>query len=222
MIANTYNNATDAFEDLYEKIMIFGLSTKIGTAALYDVCITILHPEDNEITTKWRKWSKKYAEREWSWYLSCNRSVEELKKHAPIWDKMHNGNNIVNSNYGWQWNRDNQLEKCIEQLKKNNSTRRAWVTIYDGKEKSDYEFDTPCTLSIGFDIKANTPDRVDMTVIMRSNDIVFGFCNDQYCFSNLQKLVANKLGLQVGTYTHFAHDLHIYNYHFNLKSKNSK
>lgn len=218
---NEYINATEAFESLYNKIMRYGITTNVGTRALYDVCIRILNPEDRDITTSWRKWSKKYAEREWNWYLSQNRSVEELKKHAPIWDKMHGGDNIVNSNYGWQWSRNNQLKKCIEQLRNNYSTRQAWLTIFDGKEKDDYAYDTPCTLSVGFDIKPGNEycKYLDMTVVMRSNDLIYGFCNDQYCFSKLQKMVADELGLPVGTYTHFAHDMHIYEQHFNLKNK---
>lgn len=219
MIAKTYNNATEAFENLYESIIKKGILTNIGTKALYDVIIEIKNPEDRDIKTKWRKWSKKYAEREWNWYQSGNRSVEEIKKYAPIWDKMHNGNNIVNSNYGWQWMRNNQLKKCIDQLNENKNTRQAWISIFDGKEKDEYKYDTPCTLAIGFDIKPNS-NKLDMTVIMRSNDLVYGFCNDQYCFSKLQELVANILKLQVGTYTHVAHDLHIYECHYNLKQKN--
>jgi thymidylate synthase len=46
---------------------------------------------------------------------------------------------------------------------------------------------------------------------MRSNDLWYGFCNDQYCFSRLQLLVADELGLLVGKYFHFAHNLHLYN-----------
>lgn len=211
-----YSNAQEAFEDLYDRIMCNGCNTKIGTKALYNVGFEIIHPLDNNIKTSWRRWNSKYAEREWQWYLSQNRSVEELKKHAPIWDKMHGGDNIVNSNYGWQWSRNNQLDKTIEQLKKNPSTRQAWVSIFDGKEKDQYQYDTPCTLAIGFD---TAHDFLDMTVLMRSNDLVYGFCNDQYCFSKLQELVATELGLKVGTYYHFAHDMHIYEKHFNLKQK---
>ena len=211
-----YSNAQEAFEDLYDQIMCNGCNTKIGTKALYNVGFEIIHPLDNNIKTSWRRWNPKYAEREWQWYLSQNRSVEELKKHAPIWDKMHCGDNIVNSNYGWQWGRNNQLDKTIEQLKKNPDTRQAWISIFDGKEKDQYQYDTPCTLAIGFD---TAHDFLDMTVLMRSNDLVYGFCNDQYCFSKLQELVATELGLRVGTYYHFAHDMHIYEKHFNLKQK---
>ena len=77
-------------------------------------------------------------------------SVEEIKQKAKIWDSMHSGDNIVNSNYGWQWNRNNQLEKIIDKLYVNKDSRQAFITIYDGKEIDQYSFDTPCTLNIGF------------------------------------------------------------------------
>lgn len=210
-----FYNANEAFGSLFDTIMECGDMTELHTKAIYNTGFYILNPADNTIACPWRKWSKKYADREWNWYLSGNPSVEELKKYAPMWDKMHGGDNIVNSNYGYQWNRNDQLKKCIEQLRQNPNTRQAWISIFDGKEKNKYQFDTPCTMSIGFNVRDYA--ELDMTVIMRSNDLVYGFCNDQYCFSELQKLVAQELILKVGTYYHFAHDLHIYDYHFNLK-----
>lgn len=214
-----FENATQAFEAVYDLIMSRGIYTNIGTKAFYNVSILIKKPIQRDITTVWRKWSKKYAEREWAWYLSGNPSVEELKKFAPMWDKMHSGDNIVNSNYGFQWMRNSQLNKCIEQLKNNPNSRQAWISIFDGKEKDKYTYDTPCTLAVGFDVFPGIPDCLNMTVIMRSNDIIYGFCNDQYCFSKLQEFVATKLGLKVGSYTHFVHDMHVYERHYNLKDK---
>lgn len=217
-LSQTFDNATDAFEAMFSLIMKAGIKTNIGTKAVYNACITILNPTDRDIKTPWRKWSKTYAEREWAWYVSRDRSVSEIKNHAPIWDKMHNGDNIVNSNYGWQWNRNEQLELTIQQLSNNPNTRQAWISIFDGKEKSEYAYDTPCTIAIGFDIKPGSKN-LDMTVIMRSNDLIYGFCNDQYCFSKLQEYVAKRLNRPVGTYTHIAHDLHIYEKHFKLNIK---
>src|SRR5699024_12331763 len=95
-----YKNATEAFEDLYGFIMGQGIYTNVGTKAVYNVGFYILNPEQRIITTEWRKFSEKYAEREFAWYMSGDRSVENIKKYAPIWDKMHGGDNIVNSNYG--------------------------------------------------------------------------------------------------------------------------
>jgi thymidylate synthase len=123
---------------------------------------------------------------------------------------MANEEGYVNSNYGYQWERNDQLDNVIAMLKANPRTRQATVSIYDGKEISNgtYQYDTPCTYAIQFTILNN---KLNMCVTMRSNDLWYGFCNDQYCFSMLQQLVADKLDIQVGTYYHFAHNLHLYN-----------
>lgn len=214
-----FNTPTEAFESLYDIIVSKGITVN-GTKAIYGANFIVERPLDNIITTPFRKFSEKYAEREWQWYLSGNRSVKEIKKYAPIWDKMHGGDNIVNSNYGYQWNRNAQLHECIEQLKKDRFTRRAWMTIFDGKEKSDYAFDTPCTLSIGFYVNPSFDvNALNIHVSMRSNDLIYGFCNDQYCFSKLLTYVANKTGLKVGYYNHFANDLHIYENFLTMKEK---
>jgi thymidylate synthase len=145
--------------------------------------------------------------------MSQNRSVSEIKKYAPIWDKMHSGNEIVNSNYGFLWNEKNQLGNIIAKLQNDQLTRQAWITIYDGKKINEFKFDTPCTLSIGFVIEDGV---LCMTVLMRSNDLWYGFCNDQYCFSKLQMLVAERLKLDVGWYYHYAADMHLYSQHFSV------
>jgi len=203
-----YLNAQEAFEVLYREIHEHG-EFRLETFRLRNVGFTILNPLENNITSKFREWNPTYAKREWEWYLSQDRSVQELAKFAPIWNKMHNGSFIVNSNYGYQWNRNNQLHAAIQQLRDNIGSRQAWITIMDGKEKYLQTYDTPCTLSIGFEIDNN--GLLCMSVLMRSNDLWYGFCNDQYCFSKLQKYVADQLGLKVGTYYHYAADMHLYN-----------
>ena len=93
-------------------------------------------------------------------------------------------------------------------LKHNKDTRQAAITILDTKEHYDHTFDTPCTYAVQFTIVNN---RLDMCVTMRSNDLWYGFCNDQYQFSKLQELVAFRLDIETGTYYHFAHNMHLYN-----------
>ena len=70
-----------------------------------------------------------------------------------------------------------------------------------------YKYDTPCTYAVQFTVVDN---KLDMCVTMRSNDLWFGFCNDQYCFSKLQEMVSERTGYEIGTYYHFAHNLHLY------------
>jgi thymidylate synthase len=117
-------------------------------------------------------------------------------------------NGHVNSNYGYQWKRNDQIDMVVQMLKQNPETRQACISIYDGKEITDYAFDTPCTYAIQFTI---VHGRLDMCVTMRSNDLWYGFCNDQYQFSRLQEMVSKRLEIETGVYYHFAHNMHLYN-----------
>jgi thymidylate synthase len=201
-----FNNAQLAFEYFYKEIKQNG-NKKENTTYLKNIGFYIENPLDNEINSDFRKWNKNYADYEWNWYLSANPNAEEISKKAPIWKKHMDENGNVMSNYGWQWVRKSQLDRVIDKLAANKNTRQAVITIYDGKEIELYQYDTPCTLDISFTIENN---KLCMTVLMRSNDLWFGFCNDQYCFSMLQKYVAEILEIEIGWYYHFAIDLHLY------------
>ena len=206
-----FKTANEAYEYLHDAIIQHG--TDFGdTKALFNVGFYITDPLANTITNKERKWNIEYARAEWQWYLSGDRNITKLGKIygkiPPIWIKMADSEGNVNSNYGHQWKRRYQLEKVITKLKTNPSTRQACISIYDGKEIHNYETDTPCTYAVQFTI---LDDKLDMCVTMRSNDLWYGFCVDQYCFSMLQQLVASRLDIPVGTYYHFAHNLHLYN-----------
>ena len=61
-------------------------------------------------------------------------------------------------------------------------------------------------------------DKLNMSVYMRSNDVWFGFCNDQYCFSMLQKLVSEMCNIKIGEYYHHAHNMHLYGGFFDRDS----
>lgn len=206
--------AQEAFENLYDYIMSNGEDCSNGTKQIFNTHIEIENPKDNIISTVWRKWNLDYANYEWDWYLSENPNAEEISKRAKIWQSMMDQEGNVNSNYGYQWSRNNQLLKVIDLLKKDSTTRKASISLYDGKEIDLYSKDTICTYAINFYINSG---KLNMQVMMRSNDLVYGFCNDQFCFSKLQILVAEKLNLPVGIYTHFVCNMHIYERHFNLK-----
>ena len=215
-----YKNAQHTFESIYKYIHDNGID-RGDSLAVFNLGFTIENPLDRDINTDIRKFNKEYAEAEWQWYLTGDRNVDRLGKifgKVPaIWQNMANQYNEVNSNYGWQWLRNNQLDKVLDKLRSNNNTRQATISIYDGKEIDHYTKDTPCTYAITFTI---VNDNLDMSVLMRSNDLWFGFCNDQYCFSKLQELVANRLELKVGQYYHHATNMHLYNKHLNLKTWN--
>jgi thymidylate synthase len=211
MIKTIFKNAEEAYNYQLNRILVYGVDFD-NTKALFDVGFTIKNPMDNKITNKERNWSLEYAKAEWEWYKSGDRSIDKLGqiygKIPPIWEKMADNNRNVNSNYGYQWQRNNQIDYVCAKLRQNNNTRQAAISIYDAKEWTSYQKDTPCTYAVQFTILDN---KLNMSVLMRSNDIWYGFCNDQYQFSMLQELVAKRLTIEIGIYYHFAHNLHLYN-----------
>ena len=206
-----FRNANTAYEYLHDQILQHGVDFG-DTKALFNVGFYMTDPMDNRIINKEREWKEDYAEAEWQWYLTGMPNIKMLGeiygKIPEIWKRMADENGYVNSNYGYQWERNDQLERIITDLTYHKDTRQATISIYDGKEISDYAFDTPCTYAIQFTI---VNDRLDMCVTMRSNDLWYGFCNDQYQFSKLQDLMAFRLGIETGIYYHFAHNMHLYN-----------
>jgi len=170
------------------------------------------NPEEKNITNKERNFNLEYAEAEWQWYCSGDPKISKLGdiygKVPAIWKRMADENGEVNSNYGYQWQRHDQLDKVVDMLKQNKETRQAVISIYDGKEINNYKYDTPCTYAVQFTIINN---ELCMSVYMRSNDLWYGFCNDQYQFASLQKTVADRLSIDVGWYYHHAHNMHLYN-----------
>ena len=60
-----------------------------------------------------------------------------------------------------------------------------------------------------------------MGVAMRSNDVVFGYCNDVFTFALFQQLMLNDLraiypDLELGNYYHHAGSMHIYERHYEM------
>ena len=206
-----FRNANTAYEYLHDQILQHGVDFG-DTKALFNVGFYMTDPMDNKIINREREWKEDYAEAEWQWYLTGDPKISTLGeiygKVPEIWKRMANDIGQVNSNYGYQWERNDQLERIITDLTYHKDTRQATISIYDGKEIKDYARDTPCTYAVQF---TRVNNRLDMCVTMRSNDLWYGFCNDQYCFSRLQEMVSKRLNIEPGVYYHFAHNMHLYN-----------
>ena len=208
-----YRNPTTAFELLYQDIMSEG-EDFANTKAKFNVSFTIDNPLDKVITTPQRKFNQDYAEYEWNWYLKGDRDASEIAERAKIWKQMMiPGTNDVNSNYGFFWNYNSQLNKVIAELKRNKDTRRAIVVHYILHEIDQYKYDTPCNDVLNFYIKN---DKLHLTVFARSIDLVFGFCNDQYTFAKLMEKVSKETGYQVGQMHWFITNLHVYPRHYDM------
>ena len=187
-IETEFWNADEAFRYFYKKISKHG-AIFADTRTLFNVGFTMHKPQMRTIPTEFRKWNHEYAEAEWDWYLSGDKNISKLGdiygKIPPIWKRMADEKGNVNSNYGYQWKRNDQIGYVIDLLKREKHTRQACISIYDGKEHDKFSTDTPCTYAVQF---SNVDNRLNMCVTMRSNDLWYGFCNDQYQFSKITRI----------------------------------
>ena len=102
-----------------------------------------------------------------------------------------------------------QMPYIIKSLKSDADSRQALLTIW--RERPGKSKDIPCTISMQFFVRSG---HVEMDTYMRSNDLWLGMPYDIFNFTMLQRYVAARLGLPVGTYRHHVGSMHIYEQHW--------
>jgi thymidylate synthase len=179
------------------------------------------------------------------WVLSGNNNIKDLKFFLPrAADFSDNGvdwragygtrifrhlginseraNGIVEPKKGSEWeyikNRPvDQFEYVYNTLRSDPTSRQAVITIWDPAKECTVEKskDYPCSNYLTFLIRDG---KLDLTLNMRSNDILWGFSSiNVYEFTVLQEIMANMLGVEVGTYYHTANSFHCYKTGFNAE-----
>jgi thymidylate synthase len=99
-------------------------------------------------------------------------------------------------------------------LKADPETRQAIMNYNQPRHKYAGNKDFVCTISQEF--RADQWGNLNTVVHMRSNDLIFGLTFDLPWFSYVQKLIADEVGLKIGSYSHFASSLHVYERHFDM------
>lgn len=169
-----------------------------------------------------RSSKKSYIKREISWYDTRSNDPSYIEKYAPIWGQIKNPDGTINSNYGrlvyypYNTNGDNQWNWAKLALIFDQDTRQAVMHFNRTEHQFSGVKDFPCTMYGIFRIVNN---KLNFTIRMRSNDLIFGLPNDIAYFVTLQMRMVSELqdfypGLTIGTYTHSADSLHIYEPHW--------
>lgn len=154
--------------------------------------------------------SPSYLFGEMLWYFTGRRDTKFISKFSKFWDRISDDGINANSAYGYLIHKAfgfDQVEKVIDILKADPNSRRAKININTPRENVDTTLDEPCTMFLDFMIRDG---KLNCTAVMRSNDIWFGFPYDVAFFTELQKMIADKLEVGYGAYTHFACSLHMY------------
>jgi thymidylate synthase len=172
------------------------------------------NPNDNVITIPGFETNLDYAKEELNWYLSGSNRFDWSPRIKRVWERYSSNGSTINSNYGERLFgkhriiNTNQWEQVKEELTRDKDSRRAILNINSYFDKDDSKsLDVPCTIAIQSFIR---DDKLTWITYMRSNDINKGFRNDVYCFTELQKKMANELKIDLGEYIHIAGSMHLY------------
>ena len=198
----------DIYRQLCGKISVQGHEVA-GTKEMLNSGFTLLDITDN-IATARTGYSLSYMLGELALCFTGRDDVELTSKFLSFLKCIRDGGVTTRSAYdAIVFNRCgfDQVAQVIDTLKRDPCSRRA-VINFDVPNTERFETkDEICTIALVFELREG---KLDCTGIMCSNDVWLGTPYDVVFFTELQKHIANKLGVGYGKYTHFAVSLHAY------------
>lgn len=155
------------------------------------------------------------------WMLEGCNDVKTLQHYNSRMADFSDNGRTFHGAYGHRWRHHwkiDQLSRLCTHLRRDPDSRRAVLQMWDPDTDlcSDSK-DLPCNLCVIFETTPHPGAKLNMTVVNRSNDMVWGMLGANFVhFTFLQEVMAFELGIDPGQYCHFTTNLHVYEHHFNL------
>ena len=214
------------FKDLITQIDIHGDVSKPRDLEVKELLLNRVDIDPTKPIANFeaRAFNWKYFAGEMAWYLHRDTDVDYIGQYSGMWSTLTNpGTNEINSNYGALVLNTEQIGWVVDSLLADNNSRQAIMFFNQPKFQFKGNKDFVCTMYANFFIRKN---KLNMKIQMRSNDIFYGLTFDAPFFSFLMQSVYlilkkhNKYkDLELGTYHHFADNIHFYERHFELAKK---
>lgn len=208
------------FLDVYDRVMGGNVLSPRGSKIVEVENVQFdLEMDDSPCTSfKARKFNLDYAKAEFVWYLRGNPFDTYIEQYASTWPKLKQPDGSYYSNYGQYLFGQYQLAWALNQLVQDKDTRRASCVLLSKDHLFNDNVDIVCTYGLNLRIRQN---KLNMSVSMRSNDLVWGTTNDVFAFSMLYNIAYAYLkftypALKKGIYTHKVDSLHIYEKHWDM------
>lgn len=229
MVVIPYRGMSSTLLDLYRWVLAGREKSPRGQRILEirDLAVSFAADQPPLTSFEARNLNLAYAKQEWLWYLRADPYDASIMQHAKMWQKLQQPDGMFYSNYGQYIfgpvPQTSQFQYVVDTLVMDPHSRRASMTLLKREHLYHDNSDVVCTYAINFSIDTllSGVQMLDMTVMMRSNDVVFGFTNDAFCFWNLMEFVYQCVKLHIptllrGTYTHFTNSMHVYERHFDM------
>ncbi|MBI4128378.1 MAG: thymidylate synthase [Parcubacteria group bacterium] len=159
---------------------------------------------------------------EQAWFIMGSKNPKEFLDHfTKIWDDFTEADGTVAAAYGYRWRHHfgrDQLGGLIEHLTREPHSRQGVVVTWDPADdglygeglKGTYKKNVPCPFTFTVNIIGG---RLHLHNVVRSNDMLLGCPHDVAGFALLMHILAAKLGVAPGKYTHSISNAHIYDIH---------
>jgi len=194
-----------------------GVDTISCFAAHYQVDLAAGFPL---LTTKKMHWGS--ILRELLWYLSGEDHIRNLRAHTKIWDAWADEEGRLETAYGHFWRhfpsakRDpegawrveeiDQIANVLNALRTDPNSRRMVVTAWEPGNAWSSRL-PPCHYTFAFQVLER---RLNCHLNQRSGDIALGIPFNLAAYATLTQMLAQDVGLGLGTFSHTIIDAHIY------------
>lgn len=201
-------NMRSGYVDVVNHVLEYGTVSAprgLSTIEITDVTIEVADPTDCLPVGVERKLSTKIAAVEALQLIGGFSDPALVLKASPAFAEFMDGDKFWGS-YGDRIGA--QAFEVVRKLRHDPDSRQALITLWDpGLDNMLGKHDYPCTTSMHFLIRGG---RLHMYVTMRSNDVWRGLAYDAFQFTQLQLTLCNELECMLGTYSHRAISLHLY------------
>lgn len=201
---------------VYDALQGSTLQSRIGECKeVIGYSTTLTNPKANWLFNPDRNLVPHYAGGETLWYLAGSDKIEMIGHYAPSYVNYSDDGVSARGAYGPRIM--HVLQDVIQMLHDEPHTRQAVIPIYQPQDLVaatqilSKTKDVPCTLNLQLLVRDG---RVNMICNMRSNDVWMGMPYDIFAFTTIQRVIADSLKLEVGTYTHNVGSLHVYAKHY--------
>lgn len=178
------------------------------TMELQNYSYSLLNAKSNTITGVVQPWADAEFEERVNPIGNINPG-EAWKLRENVWTEyLHDGKMAYTYNERIMFN--DQLNKIIKRLKKDQDSRQLWLSIWNpaiDPDKLGGISRVPCSLGYNFQFRDG---KLNMHYVMRSCDFNTHFINDVYLAIKLLEYVAKECGMEVGSFTHTMFSLHVY------------
>jgi len=159
------------------------------------------------------------------WYLSGETHIRNLRQHTKIWDDWtsEEKNWEVGKMYGYQWvkwdkykknstngliehSHINQIQNAIDLIKHNPESRRIVISAWNPSVLDQISLPS-CHAFFMFNVLNG---KLNCHLTQRSGDIALGIPFNLGCYAILTQMIAQETGLELGDFSHFINDAHIY------------